>query len=267
MKHHSETCGFWHPHTATLDWCEENYIYSHYIAEFHNTTTSLLFPLMAAYAGYYTWKHSRVGSRYLLAYVILGIVGIGSALFHGTLRYEMQLADELPMIYGAAQQLFCLLPTRLNAIFIFLLCTSFTVYYIFVDRNPWIHELLFGGIEIAFALVYLCKALSIQRKRDSLKLLGTGVFFTLLASAMWIIDNNFCPQLRAIRIALGPVLGDVFEMHAWWHAISGLGVLWLLSGCIVLSHECSGIPMEYNLHFHCIPVVHRIQAKHADKRD
>jgi hypothetical protein len=33
-----------------------------------------------------------------LSYVILGVVGIGSTLFHATLLYSCQLLDELPMV-------------------------------------------------------------------------------------------------------------------------------------------------------------------------
>lgn len=34
-----------------------------------------------------------------LSYLVLGIVGIGSALFHATLLYYCQLLDELPMVF------------------------------------------------------------------------------------------------------------------------------------------------------------------------
>jgi dihydroceramidase len=34
-----------------------------------------------------------------MCYGSLLVVGIGSLLFHMTLRYEMQLMDELPMIW------------------------------------------------------------------------------------------------------------------------------------------------------------------------
>ncbi|EIE78529.1 hypothetical protein RO3G_03233 [Rhizopus delemar RA 99-880] len=67
---------FWGPATSTIDWCEENYHVSPYLAEFFNTTTNLMFSVM--------------------------FVGFGSWCFHMTLQYEMQLLDELPMIYVAS---------------------------------------------------------------------------------------------------------------------------------------------------------------------
>ncbi len=37
-----------------------------------------------------------------MAYLALAVVGVGSVLFHATLKYEMQLMDEVPMIYSTA---------------------------------------------------------------------------------------------------------------------------------------------------------------------
>jgi dihydroceramidase len=36
------------------------------------------------------------------------LVGIGSTMFHMTLKYPMQLMDELPMIYGSCIFIFCM---------------------------------------------------------------------------------------------------------------------------------------------------------------
>ena len=38
--------------------------------------------------------------RYQMIYLGLLMVGIGSWMFHMTLKYEMQLLDELPMVWG-----------------------------------------------------------------------------------------------------------------------------------------------------------------------
>jgi dihydroceramidase len=42
----------------------------------------------------------------------VAIVGLGSFIFHATLLYEAQLADELPMILVASHGFFVLLDTR-----------------------------------------------------------------------------------------------------------------------------------------------------------
>lgn len=192
MKFHSDLKGFWHPHTATLDWCEDNYVVSQYIAEFYNTISSLIFPLLAIFTGYRNYKNVGLPKRFIVSFLILGLVGIGSALFHGTLKYSMQLADELPMIYGASQQLFCVIPHFLTGIFLSLTCIIFTWYYVYINRNPSFHHALFGILELSFAIIIYHRISKLKNRLDGLKLLTGGVLITLFAAFLWTIDNNFC---------------------------------------------------------------------------
>uniref|UniRef100_A0A8C9TWP0 Alkaline ceramidase n=1 Tax=Scleropages formosus TaxID=113540 RepID=A0A8C9TWP0_SCLFO len=46
--------------------------------------------------------------RYVFAFLGLAAVGVGSWCFHMTLQYEMQLLDELPMIYSCCVFVYCL---------------------------------------------------------------------------------------------------------------------------------------------------------------
>ncbi|KIW06560.1 uncharacterized protein PV09_02990 [Verruconis gallopava] len=90
--------GYWEPITSTLDWCEENYYATPYSAEIVNTMTNLLF-LYLGIKGVYncvTQGHDRIFLICCLGYLV---VGSGSFLFHSTLKYPMQLVDELSMIY------------------------------------------------------------------------------------------------------------------------------------------------------------------------
>ncbi|XP_058875617.1 alkaline ceramidase 3-like, partial [Acipenser ruthenus] len=91
--------GYWGRPTSTLDWCEENYSVSFYIAEFWNTVSNLILILPPIYGAIQTLRDG-LETRYVFAYVGLAAVGIGSWCFHMTLQYEMQLLDELPMIYS-----------------------------------------------------------------------------------------------------------------------------------------------------------------------
>lgn len=58
------------------------------------------------------WKkwsnlHQKHNFRYTLCFVLLLITGVGSWMFHMTLLYEMQLMDELPMVWGASYFVYC----------------------------------------------------------------------------------------------------------------------------------------------------------------
>jgi dihydroceramidase len=50
----------------------------------------------------------RLLFRLIAGYTSLIVIGLGSVLFHATLKYEMQLMDEVPMIYGTAVIGYCI---------------------------------------------------------------------------------------------------------------------------------------------------------------
>ncbi|MEQ2279895.1 Alkaline ceramidase 3 [Ameca splendens] len=99
--------GYWGRPTSTLDWCEENYVVSSYIAEFWNTVSNLIMILPPIYGAVQTFRDG-LEFRYICSFLGLSAVGVGSWCFHMTLLYEMQLLDELPMIYSTCVFVYCL---------------------------------------------------------------------------------------------------------------------------------------------------------------
>ena len=119
-RHASDVSGFWGTPTATMDWCEENYAVSFYLAEFcthsftcticvcvGNATTNFLF-LYAGISEAMRLKRMGISGRFVVAYLMLALIGLGSMLFHGTLRYEWQLLDEVPMLFIICHFIYCL---------------------------------------------------------------------------------------------------------------------------------------------------------------
>lgn len=86
FKLNSTSIGYWGEPSSTIDWCEDNYALSFYIAEFWNTISNVLFVVLAIY-GYRRARREGFEPRFLYQYIAVIIVGIGSASFHGTLRY------------------------------------------------------------------------------------------------------------------------------------------------------------------------------------
>src|SRR5271169_3042764 len=105
--------GFWGTPTSTVDWCELNYAVTPFICEFFNTISSLAMIAAGLLGGL---LHRRVFDQgILVAFGLLGVVGVGSIAFHGTLRFELQMLDELPMLYLVTLIAYLLLepgPTR-----------------------------------------------------------------------------------------------------------------------------------------------------------
>ena len=95
-RHAASTQSYWGPVDSDFDWCERNNELSAYLSEPFNTATSAAYPLCAGYA----WRlHHRLSlSRWhRLMLSVTMAMGVGSMIFHGTLRYWAQLLDELPL--------------------------------------------------------------------------------------------------------------------------------------------------------------------------
>ncbi|KAG0253246.1 Alkaline ceramidase 3 [Mortierella polycephala] len=136
--------GYWGPATSSIDWCEDNYVVSYYIAEFFNAFSSFAMIILGEAACYSisrlqstmerrilqdkristpTASTTSAGSmsssmsppnlfRFKLAFRTITVVGIGSFLFHATLLHHMQMLDELPMLYSVLVLFFCLVESR-----------------------------------------------------------------------------------------------------------------------------------------------------------
>ena len=87
--------GFWGVPTASIDWCEQNYAVLPWVAEFWNTLSS--FAMVGA--GLVGVSTRRFAAEIRVAFALLILVGLGSVAFHATLRFGLQMLDELPMLY------------------------------------------------------------------------------------------------------------------------------------------------------------------------
>jgi len=97
MQDENQIEGFWGNKTSSVNFCEADYIYSTYIAEFHNSWTSLIFvwlPLVGL-----LYANPTKEWRFVWAYTQLIITGIGSIILHLTLTSAGQKADEIPMLW------------------------------------------------------------------------------------------------------------------------------------------------------------------------
>ncbi|NWY46583.1 ACER3 ceramidase, partial [Acrocephalus arundinaceus] len=219
--------GYWGTPTSTLEWCEENYAVSYYIAEFWNTVSNLIFILPPIYGAIQTYKDG-LEKRYLAAYLCLTAVGLGSWCFHMTLKYEMQLLDELPMIYSCCVFVYCLYEcfkykNTVNYALLFLLITySVVVSIVYLDlKEPVFHQIMYGTL---VSIIVLRSVYIVLWVYPWLRGLGyTSLTVFLMGFFLWNVDNIFCDKLRALREKLPPVVGAVTQFHAWWHILTGLG--------------------------------------------
>ena len=72
-----------------------------------NSTTSLLTVILCTWIAFDRIRKGR-RLRFVMAYVWIAVTGMGSVLFHSTLKYEMQLLDEIPMLFQISHIFFCM---------------------------------------------------------------------------------------------------------------------------------------------------------------
>uniref|UniRef100_A0A452HTT1 Alkaline ceramidase n=1 Tax=Gopherus agassizii TaxID=38772 RepID=A0A452HTT1_9SAUR len=192
-----------------------------------NTVSNLIFILPPIYGAIQTYKDG-LEKRYLAAFFCLTAVGLGSWCFHMTLKYEMQLLDELPMIYSCCVFVYCLYEcfkhkNSVNYPLLFVLITFSVIVSIvsnfFLCRTfIWI---VYGALVSIIVLRSVYIVLWVYPWLRGLGYTSLSVF--LMGFFFWNIDNIFCDKLRGLREKMPPVVGAVTQFHAWWHIFTGLG--------------------------------------------
>ncbi|KAI9677094.1 MAG: hypothetical protein M1817_006933 [Caeruleum heppii] len=137
--------GYWNPVTSTLNWCEEDYYATTYAAEIVNTVTNLYFMYLAI-RGLISCRRDQHDTIFAIAFAGFLVVGLGSFLFHATLKYPMQLVDELSMIYTACIMCYATFAFRKSRPFAIALCIALialalfiTLYYHYL-QDPTFHQ-------------------------------------------------------------------------------------------------------------------------------
>ena len=92
--------GYWGAPTANTDWCEPNYLWSPYVAEFWNALSSVPICTFALHGLGQCWAQ-RLEAKFWLSYLGVFTIGLGSVAFHGTLLRWGQVLDEVPMLWAS----------------------------------------------------------------------------------------------------------------------------------------------------------------------
>lgn len=229
--------GFWGIPTSTIDWCEENYVVSPYIAETLNTVTNSGFILLALYAIAQCFKN-KLEKRFILTACGFLLVGVGSWLFHMTLQYEYQLLDELPMLYATCIPFWSAFSEFRDprgsffvGLYLFLAVGLLTAVYLWF-KDPTIHQVVYALLNVGIISRSILLTRKYVKDRTSSRQLNTtmitGVCTFLLGYILWNMDVHLCDYARATRRNWGMPYGFILEGHGWWHLFTGLGVYFYL---------------------------------------
>lgn len=250
-----ESLYYWGPVTSSINWCEEDYVVTKYIAEFCNTTTNLVFVVLATIAIYNAIRY-HYERRILLSSFGYLLVGIGSWLFHMTLKYEYQLLDELPMIYTTLVMFWGIFEYNTTAkqsiglgVATVGLGVAITWYYL-VNKNPTFHEVAFGLITFATLVRSWWLAFYVEDRKARKDLRYTGILgaTTFLGGfALWGIDRAACTRLTHTKHWMGLPWGFILELHGWWHVFTGIGVAMFIVFLAHLRLHLTGRQDEFDL--------------------
>ncbi|KAK2807621.1 hypothetical protein FQN51_000058 [Onygenales sp. PD_10] len=251
--------GFWSPVTSTLNWCEEDYYFTPYAAEIVNTLTNLVFVFLGC-KGISNCIRNGHDPVFLVAFISYVVIGIGSTCFHATLKYSMQLLDELSMIYTTCVLFYAVFSFGRPGHSAVLLGLSITALAVFITgyyhylQNPVFHQNAFGFLIAAvvsrgiYAMEYIIRPsrrtnansklddgnVTDQAEQEKLdrrdeqilkemwKLVSCGIGAIAVGFLIWNLDTIFCGSFRRWRRQIGLPWGILLEGHGWWHIFTGI---------------------------------------------
>jgi dihydroceramidase len=217
---------YWGPVTSSHDWCENNYEVTRFVAEFWNTLSSLPISALGIFGMWFTLSSSKTFRwSFLSAYFGLFVVGLGSALFHGTLLFEAQMADEFPMIVGSLIYAYIVLDVQfltwqrqmtkslhyglVIGLTLFACAMAFVMLSDSSTHLPFI--LAYCGV-----VFYICAGSMdiVWQLNDPLakKWFWISLIVYIVGGAIWLIERNFCGYANAFQY-----------FHALWHLAAGYG--------------------------------------------
>ncbi|KAJ2160444.1 hypothetical protein GGF46_002270 [Coemansia sp. RSA 552] len=232
--------GYWGEVTSSVDWCEENYEWTPYIAEFFNSWSSMAMVVLGEAC-------ARMNPTGYSAFTWLGrsitVVGIGSWLFHATLKYSMQMTDELPMLWSIAIACYVAVTSQYNVnrkhvkhgLLLWTLAVSVLTAGFSGKVQFFLFQASFNGLSLVMA--YLCwraRRDLIEAQMDHVAwLFGAGIKVYLSAAIVWLTDTNLCTYVNGQDSS---VLPFNMQLHAWWHVLASLGLVYLV--VLLMAHYC-----------------------------
>jgi len=229
--------GRWGVPDAEFNWCEPDYMLLDWIAEPVNTISNIIFVLAPIT---FLLFHDASKDVYVQAFLIMGI-GVGSMLFHASLRYTMQLCDELPMFWFVTLASASYL-RRLRGVHIVNYVVAFgvavTASILFTRQHSMAHEISRGVMTCTFSVCIVVMAwgstaIVARMKREltgklrgiltqSERIHSIGFVLFVAAIGCWLCDNYFCPSLQQLPLKL-----PYPHLHMWWHILTA-GALYCL---------------------------------------
>ena len=193
---------YWGTPDVSVSFCEDKYVVSNYIAEYYNTMSALSYVIVGLI-------FSRTRLKRLSKIIMM--LGIGTALLHGTLRFYGQWLDEISMLilsfYIIKEVRWLRFKKTTNELYLFPLILPYFV----LQKYFSYFFIIFTTLQI-----YTYKIAQKDYKKCSKReycLIKTYSIILIFSTFCWFLDQVFCDYVR------------VFQLHAVWHAGTALSLL------------------------------------------
>lgn len=195
---------YWGKPDISVKFCEKKYDNYFWIAEYHNTISSIIYLLVGLF--YY---HTKIRS---LSYYLF-FMGFSTAIMHGTLRYYGQVLDELSIILIFHENIKLLYKKN---------------YYIPLVFNILIYLKFYHYYYVFLSIFFTYKFLILKKicfknnfKHNEKVFIYIYYLYFSLAGICWLIDQKLCNYFYDI------------EFHALWHYFSGFGIFFAFYSFII----------------------------------
>ncbi|KAG9250668.1 putative alkaline dihydroceramidase Ydc1 [Emericellopsis atlantica] len=166
-------------------------------------------------------------------------LGIGSFLFHASLRQTLEYADELAMIGIIWSVLQATLSIRqstskVRAISVTLTAVvlGFSVFYV------WSANILYHVLAFSYLFWWTEPGFPREKARDWNKRTWPSLGACLVGYVLWNIDLECCTMLRNVRQLVGLPWPWLLEFHGWWHILTGIGAGRFMNVAREMREEC-----------------------------
>lgn len=233
MAFSKDESGFWGPVQANHAFCEPHYAVSPYIAEFYNSLSSLIYIVCALSVKFPNDPLVHTAKWWLCA------VGVGSMLFHGTMRYVFQLTDEVPMVAFLATLLIAKLSTphsclekgkmKMANALVMLYSISLMASYIVLDQ----YEVFIHGFTI-MVLVDTVVTLTLLDWKNSIQVRAyvVSLISIVLGRVAWELEHFLCARYP-----------QVWPLHVVWHFLSCLSAYAaMVTVYVIRAHKNATLP-------------------------
>lgn len=228
--------------SATIDFCEANYVHSSHVAEWWGTLSAVFMVILGG-AGVALGVHHGLKAKHVALWLHLAITGAGTMYLHATLAFFGQACDEIPMVVTVLSLFYCAVTAQdllsqtgrtalalgLTVMGVCACDTSLrTKYMLDADAvEPVIFPVLFGAL-MCLLIAQEGRLYWNYSARRLRRLYEYAAVFFVLGFGVWLVDQRECSSVQA------------WQLHAWWHVLTALSAHYTFVWVVAIDAELHG---------------------------